>query len=123
MKETLYDRVLRLATDSRMTIADVEKEAKLGNGSIRRWKKSIPSADKLHRVSNLFGVSMEVLLGYEETSLHDYRTTVVVIDKFTYMVKAENDEKAQIKAVKRFSQLYPDNTVFCIEANRLGDPK
>lgn len=123
MKETLYDRVLRLATDSRMTIADVEKEAKLGNGSIRRWKKSIPSADKLHRVSNLFGVSMEVLLGYEETPLHDYRTTVVVVDKFTYMVTAENDEKAQIKAVKRFSQLYPDNTVFCIEAIRLGDPK
>lgn len=123
MEETLYDRVLRLATDSRMTIADVEREAKLGNGSIRRWKKSIPSADKLHRVSNLFGVSMEVLLGYEEMPLHDYRTTVVVIDKFTYMVKAENDEKAQIKAVKRFSQLYPDNTVFCIETNRLGDPK
>lgn len=76
MKETLYDRVLRLATDSGMTIADVEREARLGNGSIRRWKKSIPSADKLHRVSNLFGVSMEVLLGYKETPLHDYRTTI-----------------------------------------------
>ena len=123
MKETLYDRVLRLATDSGMTIADVEREARLGNGSIRRWKKSIPSADKLHRVSMLFGLSMEELLGYEETPLHDYRTTVVVVDKFTYMVTAENDEKAQIKAVKRFSQLYPDNTVFCIEAIRLGDPK
>ena len=123
MKETLYDRVLRLATNRGMTIADVEREAKLGNGSIRRWKKSIPSADKLHRVSNLFGVSMEMLLGYEETPLLDYRTTVVVIDKFTYMVKAENDEKAQIKAVKRFSQLYPDNMVFCIETYRLGDPK
>lgn len=32
MKETLYDRVLRLAKNRGMTIAEVEREAKLGNG-------------------------------------------------------------------------------------------
>lgn len=123
MKETLYDRVLRLAKNRGMTMADVEREAGLGNGSIRRWKKSIPSADKLHRVSMLFGLSMEELLGYEETPVHDYRTTVVVSKKFTHTVTAENEEKAQIQAVKRFSQLYPDDTVFCIEIHRIDGSK
>lgn len=67
MKETLYDRVSYLAASNGMTIAEVERKADIGNGSIRRWKKSVPSADKLYRVSKLLGTTMEDLLGYGKT--------------------------------------------------------
>ena len=67
MKETLYDRISYLAASNGMSIAEVERKADLGNGSIRRWRKSIPSADKLYRVSKLFGIAMEDLLDYGNT--------------------------------------------------------
>lgn len=63
MKETLYDRISYLAASNGMTIEEVERKADLINGSIKRWKKSIPSADKLYRVSKILGTTMDDLIG------------------------------------------------------------
>ncbi|WP_207645714.1 helix-turn-helix domain-containing protein [Peptostreptococcus sp. D1] len=49
-----------------MSIAEIERKSNLGNGTIRRWADSIPSADKLYRVSKVLGVSIEYLLSGEE---------------------------------------------------------
>jgi len=35
---------------------------KLGSGTIRRWDKSLPSVEKLSRVAEYFGVSMDYLM-------------------------------------------------------------
>lgn len=49
-----------------MSIAEIERKSDLGNGTIRRWADSIPSADKLYRVSKVLGVSIEYLISGEE---------------------------------------------------------
>lgn len=105
MKETLYDRISYLAASNGMSIAEVERKADLGNGSIRRWRKSIPSADKLYRVSKLFGIAMEDLLGYGNTrpvplqkihikkTVKGLRTTDTGFIEKEYLVQLTKDER------------------------------
>lgn len=105
MKITLYDRISYLAASNGMTIAEIERKADLGNGSIRRWKKSVPSADKLYRVSKLFGTTMEDLLGYAKSqsatfkeihinkTVRGLRTTDTGFIEREYWVQLRKDEE------------------------------
>lgn len=65
---SIYERVKQLCEMKGITIAELERKADLGNGSVRRWDKSIPSADKLQRTSIILGTSMEYLLNGTEKS-------------------------------------------------------
>ena len=50
-----------------MKISHLEKELGLGNGSIRRWNDSSPSADKLQKAADFFDVSTDFLIyGYDK---------------------------------------------------------
>ena len=59
----LYDEILILCGKSGISIARLERETELGNGTIRRWKHGNPTAENLHRVAKYFGVSINTLMG------------------------------------------------------------
>lgn len=50
---TLLDRIKDLAQKNSTNLKGLEVSAGLGNGTIRRWDSSPPSADKLLKVANL----------------------------------------------------------------------
>lgn len=56
-----------LCTEKNITIAFLERKINLGNGTIRRWEKSSPSADKLQKIADYFNVSTDYLLGRTNT--------------------------------------------------------
>lgn len=58
----LYDRVKQLCNKNGITIAELEQAVTLGNGTVRRWNSSFPSADRLARVADYFKVSVDYLL-------------------------------------------------------------
>lgn len=58
----LYDKILILCGKSGISIARLERETNLGNGTIRSWKKSKPGAEKLKRVADYFGETVDALL-------------------------------------------------------------
>lgn len=62
MSDTIFDRIKKLADEKGMSIAEVERKSDLGNGIIRRWDKSIPTADKLQNVADTLGTSTRYLL-------------------------------------------------------------
>lgn len=62
-----------------MTVAELERALNFGQGSISRWAKSAPSADKIQKVADYFDVSTDYLLG---------RT-----DKRRYYELTDKDEK------------------------------
>lgn len=62
MNDTIYDRVKKLVDEKGMSIAEVERKSNLGNGIIRRWIKSIPTADKLQSVADTLGTTTRYLL-------------------------------------------------------------
>ncbi|WP_262430842.1 helix-turn-helix domain-containing protein [Paratissierella segnis] len=65
--EGILDRIKLLAAKQDMTVAEVERKADIGNGVAARWNKSTPTADKLQRVADVLGTSMEYLLLGEES--------------------------------------------------------
>lgn len=64
----LYDTILILCGKSGISIARLEREAGLGNGTIRRWKKSSPSIETVSKVALYFGVGLDELLSQGEYS-------------------------------------------------------
>lgn len=63
MMEILYKRVIYLCKKYDVTNYAIEKATHLSDGSIKRWEKSPPSCDRLMRVAQYFGVSVDFLLG------------------------------------------------------------
>lgn len=75
----LLDRIKKLTSERKMTIAELERKLDFGQGSISKWQKQSPSSERLQKVADYFDVSTDYLLG---------RT-----DKRHYYDLTEKDEK------------------------------
>lgn len=60
----IFDNVERLCKEQHITIAALEKQAGLANGTVRKWDslQKSPLADHIKRVANVLGVSMEDIM-------------------------------------------------------------
>ena len=68
----LKERIKELANAKGISLPVLESELGFGNGTIVKWDKSTPNAEKLNAVAKYFGVSMDYLLnGDSETALTD----------------------------------------------------
>ncbi|MFA5385965.1 MAG: S24 family peptidase [Eubacteriales bacterium] len=59
----LFHRIKALCDEKDVSMSRLEQDTSLANGSIRKWEKAIPSADRLQKVAEYFNVSMDYLLG------------------------------------------------------------
>lgn len=64
----LYEQILILCGKSGISIARLEREIHLGNGTIRRWKSGKAGAEKVKQVADYFGVSVDSLLAPDYSS-------------------------------------------------------
>lgn len=62
VKVLLLDNIRRLAKKAGVSMTEVEAKAGLGKKTIWRWATISPSADKLKRVADYFGVTVDELL-------------------------------------------------------------
>jgi transcriptional regulator with XRE-family HTH domain len=86
----LLEKIQRLCKTNKITIARLEREAGLGGGTISKWETSSPSGDKLLKVAEYFGVSVDYLLGKEDvitTSVGQY--TNVPLDAETFQLMSQ----------------------------------
>lgn len=58
----IYQNILRLCKDKSISIAKLERETGLGNGTIGRWEKSSPNVDNVKKIADYFGVTVDSLL-------------------------------------------------------------
>ncbi len=58
----IFKKILKLAEERGITISHLEKSLGFGNATIKRWKKSYPRVDRLKKVADYFGVSVEYFL-------------------------------------------------------------
>ena len=65
-KMSLLYRIKDLASQRKVSLAEVEREAGLSSGSITKWDKSSPKAESLQKVADYFDVSTDYLLGRTE---------------------------------------------------------
>lgn len=64
---TIKERIKKLANSEGLSIPKLEEELGFGGGTISRWDKSAPSADKLSKIADRFDVTVDYLLGRELT--------------------------------------------------------
>lgn len=58
----VYENVAKLCRKAGISIAKLEKEADIGNGTIKRWEKSFPNLDTAKKVADYFGCTVDDLL-------------------------------------------------------------
>ena len=63
---TIIERIKTLCAESHITIASLERRLNLGNGTIGRWNTASPTVERLGRVADYFGVSLDYLTGREQ---------------------------------------------------------
>lgn len=68
---SLYRRIKEVSSGKNMTIAELERLSGISNGQIRRWDTSSPKVENLAKVAKTLHVSVDFLLGKEESSTMD----------------------------------------------------
>lgn len=61
----IYQNVVRLCKEKGISIAKLERETGMGNGTIGRWEKSSPNVDNVKKVADFFGCTVDELLTEE----------------------------------------------------------
>lgn len=63
---TLYERIESLRKSKKISQGNLEKELGFSNGSISKWKNSTPTPERLQKLDEYFGVSVDWLMTGEE---------------------------------------------------------
>lgn len=58
----IYKKISTLCKENKISIARLEKELGIGNGTIGRWEKSSPTVENLKKVADYFGVTVNDLI-------------------------------------------------------------
>lgn len=80
---SLLANIKELAITKGMTIAELERKLNLSQGSIRKWDTTNPGIDKVQSVADFFGVSIDELLGREESTKHSNVLAAHIADDVT----------------------------------------
>ncbi len=61
----LFEKISTLCEKRNITIAKLERECAIGNGTVRGWKNSSPSIENLKKVADYFGITVDELISEE----------------------------------------------------------
>lgn len=67
----ILKNIIKLCKERGISISKLEKTLGFGNATIRGWENSSPSVDKIKKVADFFGVSIESLIQEEKTEWAD----------------------------------------------------
>lgn len=58
----IYKNISELCKKKGVSIARLERDLGIGNGTIGRWVKSAPTIDNVRKVADYFGVTVDELI-------------------------------------------------------------
>lgn len=61
----LATKIRKLCREKNISVSTLEEKTELGKNSIYDWDKSVPSVDKVKRVADYFGTTVDDLLREE----------------------------------------------------------
>lgn len=62
----LFFKISELCNKKGISIAKLERETNISNGTISRWSTSSPTVENLTKVADRLGVSLDYLMGREQ---------------------------------------------------------
>ena len=63
----IYTNISNLCRANGISIAKLERETGLGNATVRGWVTSSPTVEKLKKIADYFGVTVDELLSDDNT--------------------------------------------------------
>ena len=64
----LYENIRKIATNKGYSINRLEKEVGLSRGSILKYNRSTPGTDKLQKIADFLGCSIDMIVNGEEST-------------------------------------------------------
>ena len=107
---TIVERIQSKAKEKGITIKELEREAGLSNGIIRRWNDSSPQCNKLLIVANYLQVSLDwLVLGEENTiELSLSKTEQKIINAYRAV---SPDKQEAIRAILKVPDSEPESEI------------
>ena len=62
----IYQRIRDIASEKKISIAQIERDLNLSNGSISKWDKHSPKSENIKAVANYLHVTTDYLLENDE---------------------------------------------------------
>lgn len=89
---TVFERIENLRKSQKISQGKLEKELGFSNGSISKWKTSMPTLERLQKIADYFGVTIDYLTTGEETNASSYRNGDITdqIDKIMFELESED---------------------------------
>lgn len=77
---SVYERIESLRKQANISQGKLEKELGFSNGSISKWKKSMPNPERLSKIAAYFGTTVEFLMTGElkRTYLEDSEVSLLI---------------------------------------------
>lgn len=86
MNNSLKENVKKLAKERGVSIRKLEQDIGIADKSISKWDKMMPSIDKVEKVAQYFGVTVDSLLGYTGDYDNDLQK---LMDTATWLTKED----------------------------------
>lgn len=73
---TVFERIENLRKSRKISQGKLEKELGFSNGSISKWKTSMPTPERLQKIADYFGVTIDFLMTGKEETIANSELTV-----------------------------------------------
>lgn len=91
---SIKSRIKDLANTHHISIAELERKLDFANGSVTKWDKQSPSAERLQKVADYFDVTTDYLLGRTNTPQFTHRDELDVQKTLEEMTEGLNNESS-----------------------------
>ena len=105
---TIYERIESLRKSQGLSQGKLEKQLGFSNGSISKWKNSTPKVERLQKLADFFGVSVEYLMTGKEDEQKEKDNTGDLKQKFEEL--KELLESGKMQPLRYDGQPIDDNT-------------
>ncbi|MCI6010904.1 MAG: helix-turn-helix domain-containing protein [Anaerostipes hadrus] len=105
---TIYERIESLRKSKGLSQGKLEKQLGFSNASISKWKNSTPKVERLQKLADFFGVSVEYLMTGKEDEQKGKDNTDDLKQKFEEL--KELLENGKMQPLRYDGQPIDDNT-------------
>ena len=111
---TFYERIEEMRKERGISQGNLEKELGFSNGSYSKWKNSMPTPERLQKLAEYFGVSVDYLVTGETENGEKYYLNVETAktaqqmfeqDRVLFDVYRSADKERLIEYAKRLKAL------------------
>lgn len=118
-----YNRLEKLREKQDIGQGKLEKELGFSNGSINKWKTSVPKIDAVRKVSEYYNVTTDYLLGKEDkTVCKECGVSYDPLDDFDCSVH-ERYHNQILKAQKEYKNLLPYSEIYKVSTDSFSKMK